>query len=105
LAMSEKQNHCCAICGLPETVKMRETLCHLCVDHDHTCCPGAKSCGKCIRGLICRRCNSILGGVNDSIELLEKVIEYARRYRDGRDSGNPGSNRRPDTTRGCEIAG
>ena len=23
------------------------------VDHDHLCCPGKKSCGKCIRGALC----------------------------------------------------
>jgi hypothetical protein len=27
------------------------------VDHDHTCCPKRFSCGKCIRGLVCRSCN------------------------------------------------
>lgn len=30
------------------------------VDHDHNCCPG-RSCGKCIRGLLCKRHNRIVG--------------------------------------------
>lgn len=31
------------------------------VDHDHKCCPGRKSCGRCIRGLLCDSCNLDLG--------------------------------------------
>lgn len=27
------------------------------VDHDHGCCDSRYSCGKCIRGLLCRSCN------------------------------------------------
>jgi hypothetical protein len=27
------------------------------IDHDHACCPGARSCGGCIQGLLCRPCN------------------------------------------------
>lgn len=89
LKKSEKQNHVCMICGLPETCKIRGTLSHLCIDHDHMCCLGNKSCGKCVRDLICRRCNTILGRANDDIALLEKAIQYLRRHASGRDNRNP----------------
>jgi len=50
------------------------------VDHDHACCPGQvkvtpKTCGKCIRGLLCFRCNTALGYV-------EKYGPLARAYLD-----------------------
>ena len=35
------------------------------VDHDHSCCPGRHTCGKCIRGMICRQCNVALGILTD----------------------------------------
>lgn len=49
-ALYVAQDKKCATCG-------RKTK-KLCVDHDHSCCPGPKSCGKCVRGLLCRQCNS-----------------------------------------------
>ena len=50
----------------------------LCIDHDHACCPGKESCGKCIRGVLCHVCNSALGYINDDISNLTKMILYLK---------------------------
>ena len=50
------------------------------VDHDHACCPEpGKSCGKCVRGLLCHKCNVALGQVNDDRGLLLGLIDYLGR--------------------------
>jgi hypothetical protein len=51
------------------------------IDHDHTCCPGSKSCGECIRGLLCGSCNHGLGNFKDSIESLTNATLYLTRTR------------------------
>lgn len=52
----------------------------LAVDHDHSCCPGPTSCGKCVRGLLCRNCNrDVLGHLKDDVEALQRAIDYLRR--------------------------
>jgi len=48
-----KQGGRCAGCGL----FMGEYGRPFDVDHDHECCDKTYSCGKCIRGLLCRSCN------------------------------------------------
>ncbi len=57
----------CGVCGATE-------LLH--VDHDHECCPGKNSCGKCIRGALCRRHNMALGAFEDNVQDLLKAVEY-----------------------------
>jgi hypothetical protein len=70
------QNNRCAICGSSfDTVRVT-------IDHDHECCgESSKSCGKCIRGLLCGVCNTGLGAFGDKEQLVEKALEYLRRKR------------------------
>jgi hypothetical protein len=76
MSMVEAQDGVCAICKKPETMCRKGTLQLLSIDHDHMCCPGPKACGKCIRGLLCKRCNGGLGHFGDNIVLLQAAIEY-----------------------------
>lgn len=48
----------------------------LSVDHDHKCCPTTPACGKCIRGLVCRPCNDMLGHLRDSVDTVMRVAAY-----------------------------
>jgi hypothetical protein len=56
----EEHGNRCAICGTTEDATGKR----LAVDHDHSCCPNpGKGCQKCIRGLLCIRCNSAVGSL------------------------------------------
>lgn len=55
-AILESQGGVCAICGTMEPGGRSGEWFQ--VDHDHSCCEGPKSCGKCWRGLLCNRCNT-----------------------------------------------
>lgn len=52
-----------------------------CVDHDHACCPrdSTKTCGKCVRGFLCMRCNSALGLMMDDPGRLHSAARYISR--------------------------
>lgn len=65
----------CACCGATSSGGSSETF-H--IDHDHSCCPGKRSCGKCIRGLLCNRCNLLLGVARDDVDVLKAAIEYLK---------------------------
>jgi len=73
--MLAAQDGLCAICRLPEPEKS------LSIDHDHSCCSGKESCGKCVRGLLCTRCNWGLSYFNDDIGLFRAAIAYLEESR------------------------
>lgn len=77
-SMLSDQGNTCAICDGKETrIDNRYgATARLAVDHDHACCPGDTSCGKCIRGLLCHSCNTAIGKLKDDPAILRKAANY-----------------------------
>ena len=61
------QNKSCGICLKKEPDHLRDWA----VDHDHN--TGA------IRGILCQKCNILLGAADDSIKILTSAIKYLNR--------------------------
>jgi hypothetical protein len=70
-ALLESQGGACAACGEANSAKR-----NLHIDHDHACCPGTYSCGKCVRGLLCSQCNTALGLLKDDINKVMNLGFY-----------------------------
>lgn len=72
---------CCESCGSTE---------NLTLDHDHNCCKTRatdrywKTCGKCLRGILCRPCNMALGALQDDAERLRRLADYVEGYNGSR---------------------
>ncbi|NKX56269.1 endonuclease domain-containing protein [Arthrobacter mobilis] len=73
--MLAEQGGVCARCKQPETNGKR-----LSVDHNRKCCPTYKSCGRCVRRLLCHRCNWIVGRAEESAELLRNLAAYIEEW-------------------------
>jgi hypothetical protein len=67
LQLLESQDHKCAICGTEESDRKGGDLV---VDHCH-------ASGK-VRGMLCQKCNLMLGNANDLIGTLEQAVIYLR---------------------------
>jgi hypothetical protein len=73
-ALHEFQGGRCAILNCRATGKTKA----LAVDHDHKCCPGRTSCGKCVRGLLCGPHNEMFGRNGDDPEVFQDMAGYLR---------------------------
>lgn len=50
------------------------------IDHDHRCCSGPNSCGHCVRGVLCHRCNHTIASLEHVVGVgLEQVLAYLAR--------------------------
>lgn len=67
-----RQRRKCACCGEVRPV--------LEVDHNHKCCPGKRTCGKCTRDLLCKGCNKALGFLGDNPKVMKRALAYLRKW-------------------------
>jgi len=67
-ALVERQGGVCAICGGPPNGPGRR----LHVDHCHT--------SKAVRGLLCAKCNTAVGLLDDDPDRLDKAAAYLRSH-------------------------
>lgn len=70
-ALRDAQHGCCKICGTHDPDG-------LFVDHDHSHCSSETGCPDCVRGLLCRACNSAIGQFRDDPQLMMVAAEYVR---------------------------
>lgn len=68
-----EQDYRCAICRTDDS-GMRNGTWN--VDHDHSCCPEKRSCGNCVRGLLCANCNNALGSFRDDLAIMAAAMTY-----------------------------
>lgn len=74
-ALLDNQDGSCKICGTEINERSGQ-----CIDHDHGCCPGVFSCGKCVRGILCKDCNTAIGFMRDDPERLRAAAAYLDNY-------------------------
>jgi hypothetical protein len=83
----KKQYYKCEICGIDLKLDSEHNKTNVHLDHEHSDNGGS----GCIRGVLCRRCNSILGATegnwrhkfprDELPNILEKMARYIRKYR------------------------
>jgi Recombination endonuclease VII len=68
----------CAICN--RTLTRRSRSSQPVIDHDHSHCPTHASCGRCIRGVVCTKCNTEVGHLEGLVRagLFDQAVRYIK---------------------------
>lgn len=73
--MLDNQNGSCAICKIPFPLTNSKMM----IDHNHACCPDPRgTCGKCVRGILCQKCNIFVARVEEG--LIAPALKYLDNY-------------------------
>ena len=75
--MLNSQGGVCAICN--QSCKTGRALA---VDHDRSCCSGSRSCGECVRALLCANCNRAIGMFQDNPNLVQAAVDYLLKFKE-----------------------
>lgn len=70
-ALLQSQGYVCKICRKSESQKLYGKIIPLSVDHNHFT--------EEVRGLLCAKCNKLLGLADDNPTLLLRAIQYLKR--------------------------
>lgn len=60
-AIYDNQHGLCAVCKGTISLGAPGVRATAQIDHDHDHCPGKRGCAECVRGLLCRTCNILIG--------------------------------------------
>ena len=72
ISIMDEQRGCCAICGDSLIFPAGSEKYRFALDHCHKT--------KKVRGLLCLQCNCVLGQSFDSIDILEKAVQYLKKH-------------------------
>ena len=70
----QRQENRCGICN-------KEFFDTGCIDHDHSCCGPNKHCENCRRDLLCHKCNTALGLIEEEMDTALNLVKYILKWK------------------------
>jgi hypothetical protein len=71
----ESQGYACGMCREPFDAEQLDGEQPIRIDHDHAHCEAKnRSCGDCVRGLLCHGCNVSLGHIERKLKLAQAYL-------------------------------